>query len=68
MYDPGSLKEYSLSVLCFREGCLIAVESLKRLVDYIVVWRLLACSGSLPSPVEASAVHFDLRFWEAAHK
>ena len=68
MYDLGGVDEYSLSVLSFRDGCLIAVESLNRLVDHNVVWRLLACSGSLRSPVEASAAHFDLRFWEAAHK
>jgi 3-phenylpropionate/trans-cinnamate dioxygenase ferredoxin reductase subunit len=64
----GNIDEHSFSVLCFRDGRLIAVESLNRPVDHIVARRLLACSGSLPSPAEASAARFDLRSWEAAHK
>ena len=42
--------------------CRSFASAINRLVDHIVVWRLLACSGSLPSPVEASAADFDLRF------
>ena len=63
----GSVDENCFSVLCFRDGCLIGVESLNRPVGHIVARRLVARSGSLPSPAEASAAHFDLRSWEAAH-
>jgi 3-phenylpropionate/trans-cinnamate dioxygenase ferredoxin reductase subunit len=64
----GSVDDYSFSLLCFRNGRLIAVESLNRPVDHIAARRLLAGSGSLPSPAEASVAHFDLRSWGAAHK
>jgi hypothetical protein len=67
MMDPNGR---FVGVIPYQEGtrCRSFASAINRLVDHIVVWRLLACSGSLPSPVEASAADFDLRFWEAAHK
>jgi len=63
----GDREANAFSVLCFRRGQLIGVESVNRPVDHVVARRLLAGSPTL-SPREAAAPGFDLRAWERGMK
>lgn len=53
------------SVLCFRRGHLIAVESVNRPGDHMAARRVLARQPTL-SPVMAAEGGFDLKAWEAS--
>ena len=64
----GSAEARSMSVLCFRAGRLVAVESVNRASDYMAARRVLARPAPALSPEEASADGFDLKAWEAATK
>jgi len=57
----------SLSVLCFRRGHLIAVESVNRPADHMAARRLLARTPTL-LPHEAARDGFDLKAYEAASR
>ncbi len=59
----GDRRANSFSVLCFRRGHLVGVESVNRPVDHVGARRLLAGSPTL-SAREAAAPGFDLRAWE----
>lgn len=62
--DPGAR---SFSVLLFRRGRLIAVESVNRPGDFMTARKILS-GRTAPRPDEASAEGFDLRTWEAANR
>ena len=64
----GSPEARSTSVLCFRAGRLVAVESVNRAADHVAARRILARATLALSPAEASAPGFDLKAWEAASK
>ena len=61
----GSETQRQISVLCFRAGRLVAVESCNRPADHMAARKLIARHTSL-SAVEASAAGFDLKAFEAA--
>lgn len=61
----GSSDNRQLSVLCFREGRLIAVESCNRPGDHMASRKLLARAASLTA-AQAAAPGFDLKAFEAA--
>ena len=61
----GQPEAWSLSVLCFRRGHLVAVESVNRAADHVAARRLLARTPMLP-PHQAAADGFDLKAYEAA--
>lgn len=61
----GSEAQRQISVLCFRAGRLVAVESCNRPADYMAARKLIARHTPL-SAAEASAEGFDLRAYEAA--
>jgi NADPH-dependent 2,4-dienoyl-CoA reductase/sulfur reductase-like enzyme len=58
----GSLEQRSFSVLCFREGRLIAVESVNRPVDHMAARKILA-GERRPTYDEASSSNFELNGW-----
>ncbi len=58
----GCPEDYSCSVLCFRHGDLIAVESLNRPADHAAARKLLA-GGPALAPEVAAMPGFDLRGW-----
>ena len=60
--DPAARQ---FSVLCFRAGRLIAVESCNRAVDHMAARKLLQRQSAL-TPDEARAEGFDLKAYEAA--
>ncbi|WP_137891241.1 FAD-dependent oxidoreductase [Ramlibacter sp. 2FC] len=60
----GSLEERSFSVLLFKRGQLVAVESVNRASDFMAARKLLAKRLG-PSPAEAVASGFELRKWAA---
>ena len=61
----GSEAQRQISVLCFRAGRLVAVESCNRPADHMAARKLIARHTPL-SAVEASAAGFDLKAFEAA--
>jgi 3-phenylpropionate/trans-cinnamate dioxygenase ferredoxin reductase subunit len=61
----GSEAMRQVSVLCFRAGRLVAVESCNRPADHMAARKLIARNTSL-TPTEASAVGFELKAFEAA--
>lgn len=61
----GSETQRQISVLCFRAGRLVAVESCNRPADHMAARKLIARHTSL-SAVEASTAGFDLKTYEAA--
>jgi NADPH-dependent 2,4-dienoyl-CoA reductase/sulfur reductase-like enzyme len=60
----GSLAESKISVLCFRQQQLIAVESCNRPADHMVARKVLARRAPL-RPAEAAAPGFELATYEA---
>lgn len=63
----GSAQEQQLSVLCFRNERLVAVESCNRMGDHMAARKILARAPRL-TPAEAGADGFDLKTWEAANR
>ncbi len=63
----GSLETKQLSVLCFRQGRLIAVESCNRPADHMAARKLLARASTL-SATEAAQAGFELKAYEAASR
>jgi hypothetical protein len=63
----GSAETKQLSVLCFRNGQLVAVESCNRLGDHMAARKILSRPPRLTAP-EAAAQGFDLKAWEAANR
>jgi 3-phenylpropionate/trans-cinnamate dioxygenase ferredoxin reductase subunit len=61
----GSGESRQLSVLCFRSGRLIAVESCNRPGDHMASRKLLARAAPL-TIAQAAAPGFDLKEFEAA--
>ena len=63
----GSAEDKQMSVLCFRNNQLIAVETLNRPADHMAGRRILARPPAL-TPEMASAAGFDLKAWDLANK
>ncbi|WP_313054273.1 NAD(P)/FAD-dependent oxidoreductase [Pseudomonas lopnurensis] len=63
----GSLETSELSVLCFRSGQLVAVESCNRMGDHMAARKILSRPPKL-TPQMAAAKGFDLKAWEAANR
>jgi 3-phenylpropionate/trans-cinnamate dioxygenase ferredoxin reductase subunit len=63
----GSAAAKQVSVLCFRQGRLIAVETINRTPDHMAARKLLARATPL-TPAEASAPEFDLKAYELASR
>ncbi|MNZ28847.1 Rhodocoxin reductase [compost metagenome] len=63
----GSLESSELSVLCFREDQLIAVESCNRMGDHMAARKILSRPPKLTA-AEAAAEGFDLKAWENANR
>lgn len=63
----GDAAAQQLSVLCFREEELIAVESCNRPGDHVFARKILARPPAL-TPAAAAAPDFDLKAWEAANR
>ena len=63
----GSIDTKQVSVLCFRQGHLIAVESCNRPADHMAARKLLARSSGL-SATEAAKPGFDLKVYEATSR
>ncbi len=61
----GAAEEKSLSVLCFRAGRLVAVESCNRSADHMAARKVLARAPGL-TVEQARAPGFDLKAFEAA--
>ena len=61
----GSIEQHQMSVLCFRAGRLIAVESCNRPADHMAARKLIARNTPL-SPAEAAAPGFDLKAFEVS--
>lgn len=61
----GDVEKPAFSVLGFRAGTLIAVESVNRASDHMAARRLLGSHATL-SPQEAGTPGFDLKAWAAA--
>lgn len=61
----GSVESRKLSVLCFRLGKLVAVESCNRPVDHMAARKVLSRANQLTAEM-ASAPDFDLKAFEAA--
>ncbi|MBQ1762236.1 MAG: FAD-dependent oxidoreductase [Aquincola sp.] len=61
----GSAQSRQLSVLCFRAGRLIAVESVNRPLDHMASRKILARGPSL-TPSQAAEPGFELKAYEAA--
>jgi len=60
----GAVEERKISVLCFRAGRLVAVESCNRPADHMASRKLIARNTSLTA-AEASLAGFDLKAYEA---
>ncbi|MOA16574.1 Rhodocoxin reductase [compost metagenome] len=63
----GSPESQQLSVLCFRNDQLIAVESCNRPGDHMAARKILSRPPRLTSAV-AAAEGFELKAWEAANR
>ena len=63
----GSVDEKQVSVLCFRNDRLVAVESCNRMGDHMAARKILARAPKLTA-VEAVADGFDLKAWEVANR
>lgn len=63
----GSMESRQFSVLCFRKGHFVAVESCNRPGDHLAGKKILARPPELTS-AEASAEGFDLKEWEKEHR
>lgn len=63
----GSKESHQFSVLCFRRGHFVAVESCNRPGDHLAGKKILARPSELTSS-EASAEGFDLKEWEKEHR
>jgi len=61
----GSAESRKLSVLCFRQGQLVAVESCNRPADHIAARKVLSRAPRLTAE-EVAAPDFDLKGYEAA--
>lgn len=61
----GSIEQHQMSVLCFRAGRLIAVESCNRPADHMAARKLIARNTPL-SAAEAAVAGFDLKAFEAS--
>jgi 3-phenylpropionate/trans-cinnamate dioxygenase ferredoxin reductase subunit len=61
----GSIEQRQISVLCFRAGRLVAVESCNRPADHMAARKLIARNTPL-SPAEAAVAAFDLKAFEAS--
>jgi 3-phenylpropionate/trans-cinnamate dioxygenase ferredoxin reductase subunit len=61
----GSPDTRQMSVLCFRQGRLIAVESVNRPVDHMSARKILARASGL-TPAQAAEAGFDLKAYELA--
>lgn len=61
----GSQEAKQLSILCFRQGKLVAVESCNKPIDHMSSRKLIARHTPL-TVAEASAPGFDLKAYEAA--
>lgn len=61
----GSAESRKLSVLCFRQGHLVAVESCNRPADHMAARKVLARANTL-TPEQASAPDFDLKAFEVS--
>ena len=61
----GSAESRKLSVLCFRKGQLVAVESCNRPADHMAARKVLARAARLTAE-QVSAPDFDLKAYEAA--
>lgn len=59
-------EDRSRTVLRFRDGRLVAVETINRPGDHMLARRILAGDSS-PTRAEAAAPGFDLTSWHAAH-
>lgn len=60
--DPAAKQ---LSVLCYRDGQLVAVESVNRPADHMAARKILARPGA-PTAAQAREPGFDLKAWELA--
>lgn len=63
----GSVESQQFTVLCFRKGQLVAVESCNRPGDHLAGKKILSRPPELTS-AEASAPHFDLKAWVMSHR
>ncbi|HXR02749.1 MAG TPA: FAD-dependent oxidoreductase [Pseudomonas sp.] len=63
----GSQDDSQLSVLCFRDDQLIAVESCNRPGDHMAARKILARPPQLTA-TQAAAPGFELKAWEAANR
>lgn len=63
----GSPETQQLSVLCFRDDQLVAVESCNRPGDHMAARKILSRPPQL-SAAEAAAEGFELKVWEAANR
>jgi NADPH-dependent 2,4-dienoyl-CoA reductase/sulfur reductase-like enzyme len=63
----GSAQDKQLSVLCFRNDRLVAVESCNRMGDHMAARKILARAPRLTA-AEAAADGFNLKAWEAANR
>ena len=63
----GSVESREVSVLCFRNQHLVAVESCNRMGDHMAARKILARPPRL-TPQTAAAEGFDLKAWEAANR
>ena len=63
----GSTEAKQLSVLCFRAGRLIAVESINRTSDHMAARKVIARGDAL-TVAQASAEGFDLKAYELASR
>ncbi|MEH6482976.1 MULTISPECIES: NAD(P)/FAD-dependent oxidoreductase [Pseudomonas] len=63
----GDAAEQKMSVLCFRNDRLVAVESCNRMGDHMAARKILTRAPKLTA-AEAAAVGFDLKAWEAENR
>lgn len=63
----GDVAAQQMSVLCFREELLLAVESCNRAGDHMAARKILARPPAL-TPSVAASPEFDLKAWEAANR
>lgn len=63
----GTPESGQLSVLCFRDDQLVAVESCNRPGDHMAARKILARPPRL-TPAEAQVPGFELKAWEAANR
>jgi NADPH-dependent 2,4-dienoyl-CoA reductase/sulfur reductase-like enzyme len=63
----GSPEAHQLSVLCFRDDQLVAVESCNRPGDHMAARKILSRPPRLTA-AEAASEGFELKAWEAANR